>query len=101
MVAWENSSEAGTRSPRMQRRSVRAAHARLAAHQRHHGPDAPATAAAQAELRAALAEQYIADLVAGAPALSAQQRAALAVVLLSPSTGTPHDRPEGGADVAR
>jgi len=62
--------------------SVRAAHARLAAHQRHHGPDAPTTTAAQAELKAAVAEQFVDRLISEAPAIDEATRRRLAIILL-------------------
>jgi len=64
--------------------SVRAAHARLAAHQRHHGPDDPATAAAQAELRTAVATAYLERLVSEAPPIDDATRLRLAAIICSP-----------------
>ncbi len=58
---------------------------RIAALTRSRDPDDPDLLDARRNLRAARAEEYIADLVAAAPALSIEQRDRLSVLL----RGTP------------
>jgi hypothetical protein len=58
--------------------------ARLAALRRHHGPGADVTEVLR-DLRAAKAEEDIRELVAGEPALTREQRARLARIILAPA----------------
>jgi hypothetical protein len=55
-----------------------------------HGADAPETIAARTELKALAAEEYIRELVAGAPPLTEEQRVRIAGLL----------RPVGGVRAA-
>ncbi|MFC4693509.1 hypothetical protein [Geodermatophilus arenarius] len=61
--------------------------ARVAHATRFHGPDAPQTALARRDLRAANLEAAIRRAVAEAPPLTGQQKARLRA-LLSPAAGT-------------
>jgi hypothetical protein len=59
------------------------ARARVANAIRHHPDDPEAIAAARSDLRGAVAEDRIRKIVDGWPPLSAETRAALAVIILS------------------
>ncbi len=67
--------------------SVTHERARVAHATRFHGPDAPQTALARRDLRAANLEAAIRRAVAEAPPLTRDQKARLRA-LLSPATGT-------------
>lgn len=58
---------------------------RLNSLQRHRGPHHPDSEAARRDLRAAKAEAVIAQLVAAAPPLTAEQRMKIAAILLCPA----------------
>lgn len=62
--------------------------ARVASLSRSRADDDPALESARRDLRAARAEDYIRKLVGSAPPLSASQRKALAVLLLSDGAAT-------------
>jgi aromatic ring hydroxylase len=61
--------------------------ARLAALRRHHGPGAD-TAEVERDLRAARAEQYVRQLVADEPPLTAEQRVRLVRLLTGAGDAT-------------
>jgi hypothetical protein len=67
--------------------SVASRKAKLAGLIAHRHPDDPAISAARRELRAAVAERYLARL-RDEDDLSPEQRASLAVTLLSPAGGS-------------
>jgi hypothetical protein len=68
--------------------AVASHHGRVASLTRSRNPDDPDLLAAKRDLRAARAEDYIRELAAAAPPLTAEQRDRLALLLRGPSSDT-------------
>lgn len=66
---------------------VRSLHSRTAALKRHRPADDPAVADAERELKAAVARQYVEELLQTAPPLSDEVRADLASILRPATRG--------------
>jgi hypothetical protein len=65
--------------------AVTRARAQVAGRSRYRPADDPTVIDARRDLRAARAEQYIAELVAAAPPLTGEQRSRLAALLAPPT----------------